>query len=164
MTDLSTLTAAQLADLQKDLGRELMRRDISLLDEAKARAVPTKGAPDFAIICAMGDRAPYNPPWKDAFRAATTATLRRVAKDLGLLKGSFKISFSPGGIAGAGDAYLEHERFHVSLSRGVFDHIFKSLGDIRGVGRDAEPQPILSYPGLLAQCRWFLLPDRGEKP
>lgn len=65
---------------------------------------------------ALAVSAPYDYHTKQAWRAKGMAVLRRLAKDLGLAKGTYDLRFNPGGGAVSGDAILHSDSLYVHLS------------------------------------------------
>lgn len=65
-----------------------------------------------AVAC----RSEYDFYNKQEWRAKGLAVLRKLAKDLGLARGTYDIRFNAGGIAVSGDAILHSEHLYVSLS------------------------------------------------
>jgi hypothetical protein len=61
--------------------------------------------------------ASYNETNKEQFRFAALKYLRRLAKELGLVKGTYSIRFNPGGIAVSGDATLHHDLFYLTIGQ-----------------------------------------------
>lgn len=96
----------------------------------------------------------YNSTGKVEFKRTSTATLRQVAKDLGLLS-SFKVSFNPSGIAVSGDASLygmweEGKGICVTISQGfggnrIMYRTIKHMTDyIGGVNQWADVEDAVS--------------------
>lgn len=70
---------------------------------------------------------------KQVFRRAAQSYLRRLAKDLALVKGEFTIRFNAGGQACSGDATLHHERFYLTIGEtGVMYRRCKGQKDYTG--------------------------------
>lgn len=67
--------------------------------------------------------ASYNETSKDCFKRESMALLRKVAKLLGLEKGTYDIRYNPAGIACSGDATLHAENFYVSFNLDVLDWV-----------------------------------------
>ncbi len=64
----------------------------------------------------IADNASYDYHTKLAWRSKGMAVLRKLAKDLGLTKGTFDIRFNEGGIAVSGDAILHSDRIYIHLT------------------------------------------------
>lgn len=63
--------------------------------------------------------ASYNETAKARFKRESKALLRKVAKILGLDKGTYDLRYNPAGIACSGDATLHAEDFYVSFNLDV---------------------------------------------
>lgn len=64
----------------------------------------------------LADTASYDYYTKEAWKRAGRAVLRKLAKDLGLVKGTYDIRFCEGGIAVSGDATLHSDRLYICLT------------------------------------------------
>lgn len=60
--------------------------------------------------------APYNYHTKEAWKKAGKAVLRRLAKDLGLDKGTFDIRVCESGVAVPGECILHSDRIYICLT------------------------------------------------
>lgn len=67
--------------------------------------------------------ASYNETAKAKFKREAMALLRKVAKILGLVKGTYGIRYNPAGIACSGDATLHAEAVYVSFNLDVCDWV-----------------------------------------
>lgn len=67
--------------------------------------------------------ASYNETVKNQFRKEGMALLRKVAKILGLEKGTYSIRYNPAGIACSGDCTLHHDRVYVMFNLDICDWV-----------------------------------------
>lgn len=87
------------------------------------------------IIHELAQQAGYNEEGKLQFKTLAMKALRRIAKELNLIKDTYEIRFNKGGIAVSGDATLHHEQFYLTIGEmGVMWRTCKGLKDYSGGG------------------------------
>lgn len=99
----------------------------------------------------LADNASYDYHTKLAWRSKGLAVLRKLAKDLGLAKGTYDIRFLEGGCAVPGDCVLHSDRLYILLTSSVCDdagyaRVVKSRKDYVGERNISIPK---NYAGLL---------------
>lgn len=173
----ATLPAMSDEDLLRDLGMEdslppfdARRRGEQIRNARRASSASGATSSDpLAAAISFGKRAPYDGEMKEEWKKRAMAVLRKVAKDLHLVAGTYTISFNPGGIAVSGDATLHHDRVYVSLSpSGWSDSVGyarrcagqKDYGGKWGLGWENHDIPA-SYEGLVRLVRDLLEPVRA---
>lgn len=65
----------------------------------------------------LGQTTAYDSHLKQAFKQEAMRALRKLAKDLGLEKGTYDIRFNAGGIAVSGEATLHAEHIYVQIGQ-----------------------------------------------
>ena len=104
----------------------------------------------------LAANASYDYHTKEAWRAKGLAVLRRLAKDLGLAKGTYDIRFNAGGIAVSGDAILHSDTIYIHLGASCvcddagYARKVKSRKDYTGERNISIPK---NYDGLLRIAR-----------
>ncbi len=115
------------------------------------------------IITDLARQAGYNEQGKAQYKTLAMKLLRRIAKELPLVKGSYDIRFNPGGIAVAGEATLHHDKFYLQTSEtGIMFRTCKGRKDYCGGGNNWATGfgHELSEAELIAHLRAIILRDR----
>lgn len=104
-----------------------------------------------AAAIATADQASYDYHNKESWKRQGRAVLRRLAKDLGLVKGTYDIRVCEGGIAVPGECILHSETLYICLTSGVcgdagYARKVKGRKDYTGERNISIPK---SYAGLL---------------
>ena len=69
-----------------------------------------------SFLVGLARSSSYNEEIKAVWKKKSLSFLRRVAKELHLVKGEYSIRFNPGGIAVSGDAILHHNQFYLHIN------------------------------------------------
>ena len=104
------------------------------------------------IAIDLADNASYDYFTKRAWRSKGTAVLRKLAKDLGLVKGTYDVRFNTGGDAVSGEAILHTDHIYICITSNT---MYQNAGFARAVksrmdytGKQNIPIP-KNYAGLL---------------
>ena len=100
---------------------------------------------------AIADNASYDYHNKKEWRSKGMAVLRRLVKDLGLVKGEYDLHFMEGGQAVPGDCVLHTDRIYILLTSSIcadagYARAVKSRKDYTGERNISIPK---SYASLL---------------
>ncbi len=140
---LIALRAAELASVDGSEYQKLYKQ--CLHNSRDAAGIPR-------LLQIMSQPIAYDADRKEEFRREAMTLLKRVAQALGLEKGSYRLSFNPGGIAVSGDASLEETGFYVQISQSVMlghEILYRScdgLNDYRGKRNHFAPAAALCDP------------------
>ena len=96
----------------------------------------------------------YNAEAKEAYKRFSLNLLRSIARNLKLPRGSYRVSFNPGGIAVAGDPILHHDSFYLTFcSSGVMYRKCDGLKDYGGKwGHEWRNQWAVGYGNAMTQA------------
>lgn len=170
----ASLPARSDEDLLRDLGVDeplptWREGEVRRARQAAHESRDAGSSDPLVAAISFGKRASYDGEMKEEWKKRAMAVLRKVAKDLHLVAGTYTISFNPGGIAVSGDATLHHDRVYVSLSPlGWSDSVGyarrcagqKDYSGKWGPGWENHAIPT-SYEGLVRLVRNLLEPARA---